>query len=275
MEICSFQTLTAYKETKHGMYLQDEEGEEVLLPSKFVPADLKVDDEIEVFIYYDSQDREIATTQKPIINPYGFAYLDCVDVAPFGAFMDWGLDRDLLIPNAEQAHPLTVGQSYLTYLFVDEQDRITGTTHVDRCFSNEDFDLKIGDQVDLLVYQFTDMGVKVVIDDMYTGLLYRDQVQAPLRHGDRVTGYISKIRAENKLDVSLHRFGYNKVIDNKDRILEALNNSGGFLPLHDKSEPDKIKHHLQISKKVFKKAIGGLYKDKRIRIEPEGIYLIK
>lgn len=275
MEVCSYQTLTAYKETKHGMYLQDDEGEEVLLPSKYVPADLKVDDEIDVFIYYDSQDREIATTQKPIISPYGFAYLDCVDVAPFGAFMDWGLDRDLLIPNAEQAYPLTVGQSYLTYLFVDEQERITGTTHVDRCFSNEDFDLKIGDEVDLLVYQFTDMGVKVVIDDMYTGLLYRDQVQSPLRHGDRTTGYISKIRAENKIDVSLHRFGYNKVIDNKDRIIEVLNNAGGFLPLHDKSEPDKIKHHLQISKKVFKKAIGGLYKDKKIRIEPDGIYLIK
>lgn len=275
MEICSFQTLTAYKATKHGMYLQDDEGEEVLLPSKYVPADLRVDDKIDVFIYYDSQDREIATTQKPIINPYGFAYLDCVDVAPFGAFMDWGLDRDLLIPNAEQAHPLTVGQSYLTYLFVDEQERITGTTHVDRCFSNEDFDLKIGEEVDLLVYRFTDMGVKVVIDDMYTGLLYRDQVQAPLRHGDQTKGYISKIREENKIDVSLHRFGYNKVIDNKDRILEALNNAGGFLPLHDKSEPDKIKHHLQISKKIFKKAIGGLYKDKKIRIEPDGIYLIK
>ncbi len=275
MEICTYQTLIAYKKTQHGMYLRDDKNEEVLLPTKYVPNNLKIDDKIDVFIYYDSQDREVATTQKPSINPYGFAYLDCVDIAPFGAFMDWGLDRDLLIPNAEQSYPLKVGQSYLTYLFVDEHDRITGTTHVDRCFSNEDFDLKIGDEVDLLVYQFTDMGVKVVIDDTYGGLLYRDQVQSPLRHGDKVKGYISKIRAENKIDVSLHRFGYNKVIDNKDKVLDKLKKAGGFLPLHDKSEPDKIKHHLQISKKVFKKVIGGLYKEKKIRIEPEGIYIIQ
>ncbi len=275
MEICAFHTLKATRETRQGFFLQDEEGEEILLPSKFVPDDLSENDEIEVFVFYDGQDQVTCTTQKPLIQPYGFAFLKCVDNAPFGAFMDWGLDRDLLVPNAEQMRPMTPGQSYLTYLFVDEQDRITGTTHIDRCFSNEDFDLEIGTKVSLLVYQFTDIGIKVVINQTYDGLLYRDQVQAPLRHAHVVDGYISRIREGNKIDVSLHRFGYGKVVDKKDPIIEALTKAGGFLPLHDKSSPGEIQKHLQISKKMFKKVIGGLYKEKKIRIEPDGIYLVK
>lgn len=273
MEIGSFQNLKAYKKANQGMYLQDKNGDEVLLPAKYVPSNLNEGDYIEVFLYLDSQEREVATTQRPKINPYEFAFLTCVDEAPFGAFMDWGLDRDLLIPNSEQLFPIKQGQTCLVYLFMDEEDRPTGTTHIDRCVSNEDFDLKVGDKVDLLVYKFTDIGIKVIINQTYDGLLYRDQVQAPLRHGDKVEGFISRIREDHKIDVSLHRFGYNKVIDNKDRIIECLKANEGFLPLHDKSSPDDIKKHLQISKKVFKKAIGGLYKDKRIRIEKEGIYL--
>lgn len=273
MEIGAFQNLKAYKKVTQGMYLQDEDGDEVLLPGKYVPSDLNVGDSIEVFVYLDSQEREVATTQKPKINPYEFAFLTCVDLAPFGAFMDWGLDRDLLIPNSEQLFPIKQGQTCLVYLFMDEHDRPTGTTHIDRCVSNEDFDLEVGAKVDLLVYKFTDMGIKVIINQNFDGLLYRDQVQSPLRHGDQVEGFISRIRENNKIDVSLHRFGYNKVIDNKDRIIDRLKSNDGFLPLHDKSSPEEIKRHLQISKKVFKKAIGGLYKEKRIRIEQDGIYL--
>jgi len=275
MDIGTFQKLTAYKETKYGMYLQDTDGDEVLLPGKYVPGDLKEGDQIEVFVYLDGQDREVATTQKPKINPYEFAFLNCIDIAPFGAFMDWGLDRDLLIPNMEQESPLIQGKRYLVYLFMDEQDRPTGTTHIDRCVSNDDFDLEVGAEVQLLIYKHTDIGVKVIIDQTYDGLLYKDQVQTILKLGDQVTGYISRIREDKKIDVSLHRFGYNKVIDNKDKIVSALEVAGGFLPIHDKSDPKDIYKHFQISKKVFKKVIGGLYKDKRIEITREGIKLIK
>lgn len=275
MEVGTFQILEAYKETQNGMFLRDKDQDEVLLPAKYVPTDLKEGDQIEVFIYLDSQEREIATTQKPKINPYEFAFLTCVDEAPFGAFMDWGLDRDLLIPTFEQETPILKGKSYLVYLFMDERDRPTGTTFIERCVSNEDFDLEVGTEVDLLVYKFTDMGMKVIINQTYDGLLYRDQVQKRLIHSEEIKGYISKIRPGNKIDVSLHRFGYRKVEDNAQKILDALKAADGFLPLNDKTDPEIINKNLHISKKVFKKAIGALYKEKLIKIEKDGIYLVK
>lgn len=275
MEVGTFQVLEAYKETQNGMFLRDKDQDEVLLPAKYVPTDLKEGDQIEVFIYLDSQEREIATTQKPKINPYEFAFLTCVDEAPFGAFMDWGLDRDLLIPTFEQETPILKGKSYLVYLFMDERDRPTGTTFIERCVSNEDFDLEVGTEVDLLVYKFTDMGMKVIINQTYDGLLYRDQVQKRLIHSEEIKGYISKIRPGNKIDVSLHRFGYRKVEDNAQKILDALKAADGFLPLNDKTDPEIINKNLHISKKVFKKAIGALYKEKLIKIEKDGIYLVK
>ena len=276
LEIGTIQILKAYKEAKHGTYLADKNDNEVLLPMKYVPKDLNVGDEIEVFIYRDSQERITATTQKPKINLYEFAFLKCIDIVPFGAFMDWGIDRDLLIPNAEQLSPIRSGQNYLVYLFLDEQDRITGTTHIDRCVSNEDFDLEVGTEVDLLVFDFSPIGIKVIINQTYEGLLYKDQVQVPLKRGEEIKGYISKIRDGNKIDVSLHRFGYNKVIDNKEKIIRLLEKSeNGFLAIHDKSTPEDIHYYLQISKKVFKKTIGALYKEKKIAIEENGIRLIK
>lgn len=275
LEIGTFQNLKAYKQVDHGMYLADDEGNEVLLPSKYVPSDLRKGDQIDVFLYADSQERLVATTQKPKINLYEFAVLKCVDIAPFGAFMDWGLDRDLLVPNAEQEEPMKKGLEYLVYLFLDEEDRITGTTHITRCISNEDFDLEVGAEVNLLVYDFTHIGIRVIIDQQYDGLLYKEQVQAPLKKGDQIKGYIQRIREDHKIDVSLHRFGYNKVIDNKERILNLLRSTDGFIRLHDKSSPEDINYYLQISKKVFKKAIGALYREKKITIEEDGIRLIK
>ena len=275
MDIGSYHKLEAYKETGHGMYLRDSDENEVLLPKKFVPDELSVGDHIEVFLYLDSQDRMVATTQKPKINLYEFAFLKCVHVSPFGAFMDWGLDRDLLIPNAEQSTPIKQGRSYLVYLFLDEQDRLTGTTHINRCVSNEDSDLEVGQKVQLLIYDFISIGTRVIIDQQYDGLLYKDQVQRPLKPGDEIEGYVQRIRADKKIDVSLHRFGYKKVLDNKEKILELLRSTGGYIRLNDKSDPDDIHYYLQISKKVFKKAIGALYKERKINIEEEGIRLVE
>lgn len=274
IEIGQIQKLLAYKEVKHGVYLEDGEGNEVLLPSKEVPRTFKVDDEIEVFIYLDDQGRKIATTKTPKINLYEFAFLTCVDVAPFGSFMDWGLDRDLLIPNGEMSEPMYRGRDYLVYLFLDEQDRLTGTTHIDRCVANDDCDLEVGQEVSLLVYGELSIGIRVIIDQQYDGLLYKNQVQKELKPGDLITGYVTRIREDEKIDVSIHRFGYKKVLDAKGTILEALRTNNGVLKLHDKSTPEEIKSKLEMSKKVFKKTIGALYKERIIEIGSEGIKLL-
>jgi len=273
IEICAYQDLVAGKRTKNGMYLECPDGETVLLPAKYVPESLESGFTINVFVYQDSGGRAIATTQRPHIRPYSFGFLKCVDVAPFGAFMDWGLDRDLLVPNSEQDKPIKPGLTYLTYLFVDDQDRITATTRVDRCFANEDSDLKVGDKVRLMVYDQSELGYSVVIDETYDGLLHAEQVQQRLRIGDELIGYIARTHEDHKIDVSLHRVGYRKVTDNKEKVLEALKEAGGFLPLHDKSDPQKIYSAFQISKKAFKKIVGALYKERVIEILPDGIQL--
>ncbi len=273
IEICAYQDLVATKQTKNGMYLECPDGDNVLLPTKYVPEALESGFTINVFVYQDSDGRPIATTQRPHIRPYSFAFLKCVDVAPFGAFMDWGLDRDLLVPNSEQEKPIKPGFTYLTYLFVDDRDRITATTKVYKCFANDDHDLKVGDKVRLAVYDKTDLGYSVVIDELYDGLLHKEQVQQVLRIGQEMHGYVSRILEDDKIDVSLHRVGYRKVIDNRDKVLEELESNGGFLPLHDKSDPQKIYDTFQISKKAFKKILGALYKERRIEIKPDGIHL--
>lgn len=273
IEVGSFLTLEVYQVVKHGYYLTDNQGGEILLPKKLATKELTIEDKADVFIYRDSQERMVATMQMPAIKPYEFAFLRVVEIASFGAFVNWGLDRDLLIPNHEQAKMLQLDEKALVYLFVDEEDRLTGTTHISRCVSNEDCDLSVGDEVSLLIYQFSDIGIKAIINHTYDGLLYKDQVQKLLNKGDVVKGYVNRIREDQKIDLSLHRFGYGKVLDNKDRVLQALSDHDGFLPLHDKSDPQVIKRELEMSKKVFKKVIGGLYKEKKIRIEQEGIYL--
>jgi len=275
MEAGAYYHLEAYREVKHGMYLRDKEGEEILMPTKFVPAGITVGSKLDVFVYLDSQDRLVATSQKSKISLYEFAFLRCISLSSFGAFMDWGLDRDLLIPRSEQIGKMEQDKIYLVYLFLDDQGRPTGTTRIEDCTSNDDSDLEVGEEVDLMIYGYTDIGIKVLINEQYSGLLYRDQVQSRLYVGDSTKGYIHRIREDKKVDVSLHRFGYKKVLDNKGRILQALEDSGGFLPLHDKSKPEEIVRRLEISKKIFKKSIGSLYKERKIEILRDGIRLIK
>lgn len=275
IEICTYQELTATKLTKHGMYLESEDGDQILLPAKYVPEQLRSGFKITVFIYQDSQGRPIATTQRPIIRPYSFAFLRCIEVAPFGAFMDWGLDRDLLVPISEQAKPIQADFTYLTYLYVDDRDRITGTTRIDRCFANEDHDLKVGDRVRLMVYEQSELGYKVVINETFDGLLHKEQVQQRLRIREDLIGYVSRIKEDHMIDVSLHQVGYRHVVNNKDKVLEALHDANGYLPLHDKSDPTQIYDTFQISKKAFKKVIGALYKERIITIKEDGIYLRK
>lgn len=275
MEVGQYYNLKAYRSTSQGMYLHDEEGDEILLPSKFVPSDLAEGSSIEVFVYEDSQERQVATTQKPKIEMYGFAMLTCVGVAPFGAFMDWGLDRDLLVPNAEMVEGMMVGRTYMTYLYHDEQDRITGTCLIEECTQHDEIELEVGQEVSLMIFDQSKMGAKAIIDQTYSGLIYTDDIYRSLKIGETLTGYVRRIREDKKIDVSLRKFGYKKVVDDAGKILELLKASGGFIALSDKSDPALIKKHLEMSKKVFKKAIGGLYRQKLITIDPDGIRLIE
>ena len=269
-----YNTLTVLRETSVGFFLGDDEGNDVLLPNKYIPNDLKVDDEIEVFCYQDSEDRIIATTLKPAFTRDQFTSLKVVDVNKIGAFMEWGLEKNLLVPFREQKSDMIVGHWYIVYMYLDlKTGRLAGSTKLAQFYENDDLKLRVGDQVELLATEKTDLGFNVVINDLYLGLLYENEVFQEVKQGYRMQGFVKKIREGGKIDVSLQKQGYQNVEPNAKYILEEMQDNDGFLPLNDKSSPDDIKEQLEMSKKTFKKSIGSLYKQKLIRIETEGIYL--
>lgn len=269
-----FNLLTAKRIAPPGMYLVDDEDTEVLLPNKYIPEDMLIDDEINVFIFYDSEDRMTATTMKPKIELHQFAGLTVKDVTPFGAFMDWGLEKDLLVPFSEQDRRMQRGATYLIYLYFDETtDRLVGTSKVSKHLERDHVDLKQGDEVELLLGDATDLGIKVIVNNKHDGLLYHSEIFKNLQLGERRKGYVKTVRDDGKIDVSLEKQGYQNVEPNAQKILDKLKANGGFLPLHDKSSPDMIQMHLEMSKKTFKKAVGALYREKVIRLEGKGIHL--
>jgi predicted RNA-binding protein (virulence factor B family) len=266
--------LTAKRRTLNGYYLIDDENSEVLLPNKYVPSGMKPGDEISVFIYKDSEDRIIATTIKPYIMLNEFAVLEVVDVNPVGAFLDWGLEKDLLVPYSEQSSKMQVGSNYPVYLFLDEKtQRLVASGKTNKFLEQEEVKVYNGDEVDLLICNSTDLGINVIINNLYKGLLYDNELFQAVTEGDRITGYIKNVRPDNKIDVSLQKQGYVNVEPNAQKILQKLNDNDGFLNITDKSDPIIILAKLEMSKKTFKKAIGALYKQKIIRIEKDGIYL--
>ncbi|MEQ8715009.1 MAG: S1-like domain-containing RNA-binding protein [Cyclobacteriaceae bacterium] len=273
--IGKYNTLRIERFAPPGLYLEDEEGEEVLLPNRWITDEMKADDELEVFIYKDSEDRIIATTEKPYIFRDEFGYLEVKQVTPIGAFLGWGLDKDLLVPFKEQRAKMREGGRYLVYLYLDvETWRLSASAKIQKYIETEDIELEEGEEVDLLICERTDLGVKVIINNLYHGLLYNNEIFKEVRTGDKTTGYVKTIREDGKIDVALEKQGYKSVEPNAQRILDLLSQNEGFLPLHDKSDPEKIKYQLGMSKKLFKKAIGALYKDKRIVIEEKGIRLV-
>ena len=249
----------------------------MLLPNKYIPQDVKEGDEIEVFVYKDSEDRPVATTLTPKIQRHDFAFLEVKDVNNYGAFLDWGLEKDLMVPFFEQAVKMEAGKSYVVYLFLDQEtDRLVATSKVEDFLEDEDIELEEGQEVDLLVYKKTDLGYKVIINNLFEGLIYHNEIFQPVQIGDKLKGYIKTLREDKKIDVILQKTGYKNIIEpNSEKILEAIKKHDGFLPLNDKSSPDEIYKSLGMSKKVFKKAIGALYKQKVIIIEKDGIYLKK
>jgi predicted RNA-binding protein (virulence factor B family) len=276
MEIGKYHQLNVARLTDFGAFLEDQQGEEVLLPRKFVPTDLKVEDSIEVFIYLDNEERPTATTQKPKINLDEFALLKVADVGKHGAFLEWGIDKQLFVPFMEQTQKMEVGKSYVVRLYLDRMtDRLAASSKVKSFLEQETEALKEGEKVNLFIFRDTELGYEAIINHQYLGLLYHNEVFQPLKPGDALEGYIKKLREDDKIDLSLKQQGYEKVIDSDTEIiLKALKEADGYLALHDKSSPADIYSTLKMSKKAFKRSIGKLYKEKQIQLEDKGIRLV-
>ncbi|WP_431123776.1 CvfB family protein [Flagellimonas flava] len=271
----NYNTLKVLRSTRIGLFLGDGEGTEVLLPNKYVPEDFEIDMELKVFCYLDSSERPIATTLEPYIIRDRFAYLKVVQVGSYGAFLDWGLEKHLLVPFREQAVRMEEGKSYIVHCYLDEVTfRLTGSSRINKFLSNEGFDLKPNTEVNLLVARKTPLGWEVVIEDKYKGLVFESDVFKPIAIGDRLKGYIKIVRPDNKIDVSLQPLGARMLEPTANLILDKLKENQGFLGLHDKSSPEEIQTQLHLSKKAFKKAIGTLYRERKIAIKDDGIYLL-
>ena len=269
--------LKVNREVDFGAYLIDEDTQqEVLIPKRYIPANTQVGDELEVFVYFDSEDRLIATTETPKAQVGEFAYLKVIAVSRVGAFLNWGLTKDLLLPYREQKRKVYTGSHYLVRIYVDDKtNRIVATTKVGRYLEDAVLDeLEIGQEVDIIVCDHNHIGYQVIINKKFLGLLYENEVFRKLEPGEQTKAFIRKIRWDDfKIDVRLQRDGFEQVDDASGKILKALQENKGYLALSDKSDPEQIKAKLQMSKKVFKKAIGGLYKERKIVIEAGGIRL--
>ena len=258
-----------------GFFLIDTSGEEVFLPFKYAPDNLQLKDVIDVFVYNDSEDKIIATTQRPKITINSFAALKVVDAASFGAFRDWGLDKDLLVPFKEQATKMYDHKSYVVYLFLDEtSDRLVATTKLNRYLDNTDCDLKANQEVDLLVFEDFDLGYFAIINNKYKGLIYKNEIYSPIKVGDSLKGYVKQIKEGNLIDLSLQKIGFENIDINSQLILDYLKKHNGVIALHDNSDPDDIRKLLGMSKKTFKKAIGILYRQKLVKIEAKQTVLV-
>lgn len=267
--------LKVVKFLSFGAYLDAGELGEVLLPLKYIPEDLSVGDLIPVFLYLDSEDRPVATTQKPKAKVGEFAYLKVVDSSHVGAFLDWGLEKDLLVPFSEQHIPLEVGHSYLVYLYLDRVDaRIAASAKIDKFIDdNEPHDFKVHQAVNLIIANSTDLGFKAIINHRHWGVLYKDEIFQRLSFGQSIKGFIKKVRSDGKIDLILQK-GKEARDKNSQLILDYLQTENGFAAVHDKSDPQLIAKLFGMSKGAFKKTIGNLYRQRIIRIEKEGIYLI-
>jgi predicted RNA-binding protein (virulence factor B family) len=273
-EIGKINNLKIVKEVDFGIYLDGGEHGEILLPSRYVPENCKVDEFLSVFIYLDSEDRFIATTEKPYAMVGDFALLKVVSVGSVGVFLDWGLPKDLMVPFREQSPNMEEGKSYMVKIYVDKKsNRIAATTRLDRYLDNEPACFLAGEEVELRICNQTDIGYKTIINNTHWGVLYSNEVFQPLKSGQVTKGYIKKVRDDTKIDLSLHKPGYEKVDDITETILNVLKQKGGFLPVTDKSTPETIYKLFGVSKKTYKKAIGAIYKKKLITIENDGIKL--
>ena len=274
IRIGEFNTLGILRDTEPGLFLGDADGNEVLLPNRYVPEQFEIGDELEVFVYLDNDERIIATTTEPFIINGEFAVLRCNEVSKFGAFLDFGLVKELFCPFKEQAFPMKKGGWYLVRCYLDDvTERLVASSKTNQFLDNKELTVAQFDQVDIIVSHPSDLGMNVIVNNIHTGLIYKDSIFQDLSVGDKLKGIIKKVRPGNKLDIGLGEIGYRNIEPNADKIMQELTDNNGFLPVTDKSSPEKIKDLLQMSKKTFKKAIGTLYKQKLVELKEDGVYL--
>ncbi len=271
IELGKWCSLEIMRDTRVGCYLSD--GiDEILLPLKYVPDTCQPGDKLTVFCYLDNEQRPIATTLEPLISRNEFGWLQVAETNQFGAFMEWGLEKHLLVPFREQATPMVAGKYYPVFCYLDPKSgRLAGSSRLERFLSNEGILLKSRDEVEIFCYRQTDLGYEVVINSRHKGLVFKDQVHAAFGPGSRRKAYIKSVRKDGKIDVVLEPLGHQKLEPAAERIFQALEAAGGKLSLHDKSDPEAIKASLQMSKKLFKRGVGILYKAGKIELGTDGI----
>lgn len=273
MHTGQFNDLKILRFTSVGAYLADEQDQEVLLPNKYLTNEMQVDDTVHVFVYRDSEDRIVATTQTPHILMNGFAYLKITSVNYFGAFADWGLEKELLIPFKEQGKKVEQDKWYLCCLLHDEKtDRLYGTTKISKYLKPCKEEIAPEQEVDLLICDQTELGCKVIVDNQYDGLIYHSDLHKALKRGQHAKGYVTKVREDGKLDVRLEKPGYGKIEGSAKELLDLIKENG-HLMLTDKSAPDDIRDIAGMSKKTFKQAVGNLYKQRLIILKKDRIEL--
>lgn len=276
VKVGKYNLLKVLRKVDFGVYL-DDGMDGILLPKRFITRDLKEGDEVTVFIYHDGEDRLIATTQQPKGTLGEIVKLNTVSVTPQGAFLDWGLMKDIFVPKSQQIQKMIPNGSYLVKIVLDEQTgRIAATEKIDSFLSNEHLTVKEMEEVNLTIYRRTDIGYAVIINHIHTGVLHFNEIYRNISSGDVMTGFIKKIYpGSNKIDVSLGKSGYKRVEDETEKIIRLLKENNGFLAFNDKSQPEEIYEIFQMSKKTFKMTIGGLYKKRMIEMKENGIQLIQ
>ena len=274
VQVGNYNTLKVSRKVDFGFYLEDG-GDGILLPTRFAPKGLKIGDEITVFVYHDSDNRLIATTQKAKACVGEVVKMKAVAVTRQGAFLDWGLMKDLFVPASKQLGGMREGGEYLVKLYIDEMTgRVAATEKLEQSLSNDQLTVKEMDQVDLLVYRKSELGFVVIINNLHTGIIHQNEIFGDVQIGDKLKGFVKKILPGNKIDVVLGKPGFQKVEDEAGKIIRLLEENNGYLPYHDKSAPEEIYEFFGMSKKTFKMTTGNLYKQKRIEFTQTGIKLL-
>lgn len=276
IELGNYNKLTILRSTSVGLFLGDKDVDDLLLPSKYVPEDFEIGQEIEVFCYLDHEERPIATTLRPFVKRNSFAYLRVAEVNEIGAFIDWGLEKNLLVPYREQADKLVAGNWVVVHCYLDEKSfRLVGSTRLSKFLDNESVDLSFNEEVSLLVYRRSDLGWDVVVNDRHRGMVFHSDVFQNISVGDSLKGYVKQVRPDKKLDIALQPIGLKALEPAANEVFSRLLEEGGFLKLNDSSTPEEIRNCFSMSKKTFKKAIGTLYKARKIDLTEDGIKVVE
>ncbi|MBK9257242.1 MAG: GntR family transcriptional regulator [Saprospiraceae bacterium] len=271
-ELGKYNDLEIVRKVDFGFYLNAGDLGEILMPKRYITPDMNIGDTVRVFVYLDGEERPVATTDEVLGQVGEFAYLKVKKVENIGAFLEWGVLKDILVPFSEQKITMVEGRSYLVYIYLDKiTERVTATMKLEKFLDKSTPEYEPSEEVDLLIWTPTDIGYKAIINQKHLGVLYKNEVFTKLQTGQKIKGYIRKIREDNKIDLVLDKPGYGKMDAVSSAVLEKVRKSGGFMPFHDKSSPEAVYNHFGISKKVFKQALGNLYKAKLIEMTDAGI----